>query len=679
MSDLSRRPQIDIVLAVVALLLLQTPPHAWAGEQPWLPVSPTSLAAGKPVVDARADAEVLFHRVRVVEQYAQGYFGSNIAHYVRTQVFTDRGRDQESRVEIPIRKGTEIGGIRARSVRKDGGVTELQSSQVIEKEIVKASGRALRVMTFVIPGAETGGVLEYQWAEQRGGRSGSGYRIPVQAKVPSREFEITIVPPSIRGLSIKPQIDAFNMEPFLLRNADGTYTLRASSLPALDEEVYAPPDASVGIEAYLSYQVRVEGEPEDLEQRSPRRFYTAMGAALYKDLKHPKANGAVRKAAAEIIKGKQSQDEALLALERYCRTQVRLGTPSSPGLTAKEIAWLSAPHSPSDVLERGMGSGGDIDMLFLAFAEALGYETSIGLRCDLRELEFDPDDRRITFLDDACVAVKLLGTWRLYAPSERDLPAGVHPWWFEGQTALIPVKNGAAFADHAPARAEQSVVLRRGRLRLTADGTLEGDVATTYTGHLAHPVRKRYKNLTTTEQTIEAGREQTSLHHGAAVSDVVVEVGQGGSGPTLASAYHIRVPGYAKVTGDRLLLRPSYFAAGRDPLFRSQDRRYPVWFPYRWSEFDSVTIALPEGMFVEGGNIAPPALPSRTYGQQSVTLTQSADRRVVELTRSFTFGNEEGLRFAADGYADLKRSFDAFQRQDDFTISLLREGTEAAR
>src|SRR5450432_3948503 len=91
--------------ALVALVLAASgvgPPSALAGGEEWRPVNPADLALKAPVVEPEADAEAIFWDIRIDDA---GTSDLVLQHYIRIKIFTERGREKESKVDID-RKST---------------------------------------------------------------------------------------------------------------------------------------------------------------------------------------------------------------------------------------------------------------------------------------------------------------------------------------------------------------------------------------------------------------------------------------------------------------------------------------------------------------------------------------------------------------------------------------------
>src|SRR5215472_4928515 len=101
---------IRIFLLVVCFIV--TPIAAMTGDE-WKPIDPSDLAMKTPVVEKDADAEAIFWEVRVDDGEAGELVFTN---YLRVKVFTDRGKESESKIDLQYRGSTKIKDIAARTI-----------------------------------------------------------------------------------------------------------------------------------------------------------------------------------------------------------------------------------------------------------------------------------------------------------------------------------------------------------------------------------------------------------------------------------------------------------------------------------------------------------------------------------------------------------------------------------
>src|SRR5947209_19368909 len=148
-----------ISLSLFCFIALSVAP---AMAQDWKPVDPDDLALKAPVVEKDADAEAIFWEVRVDDSQQEEL---SLKNYIRIKVFNERGRESQSKVDLPYLGFNKIKDIAARVIKPDGNVVELNKDDVFERTIVKLSGLKLKAKSFALPNVEPGAIIEYRWVE----------------------------------------------------------------------------------------------------------------------------------------------------------------------------------------------------------------------------------------------------------------------------------------------------------------------------------------------------------------------------------------------------------------------------------------------------------------------------------------------------------------------------------
>jgi hypothetical protein len=132
----------------------------------------------------------------------------------------------------------------------------------------------------------------------------------------------------------------------------------------------------------------------------------------------------------------------------------------------------------------------------------------------------------------------------------------------------------------------------------------------------------------------------------------------------------VQVHRYAERTGKRLFLQPAYFRRNSSAEFSTSERKFDLYFQYSWSEFDEVSIALPEGYELENAE-APASHEIPEVGAYKVQLGVSPDNELV-YTRDFRFGENGNILFPATAFPQLKKVFDIVHEMDNHVV-ILRE------
>jgi hypothetical protein len=657
---------IKFPLLVVCLLVVAAMPVLAAGDD-WRPIDPAELALKAPVVERDADAEALFWEVRVDD----GPVGELIfTHYIRIKVFTERGRESQSKIDIPFGQlygsTIKIKEIAARTIKPDGSIVELKKEDVFEREIIKANRVRLKAKSFAMPGLEPGAIIEYRWREVRENYNAHYTRLHFQRDIPVQTVKYYIKPGSFPGLGMRAQVFHGGLPP-IVKEKNGFYSATMTNIPAYHEEPHMPPEDQVRTWMLIYYS---EGEKTD-----PQKFWKEMGKSTYEEKKSLiKPNDEVKQAALTAIGDAATPEEKLERLFKFVRTKIKNVGDDANGMSIEEMLKIKN-KTPGDTLKRGMGFGQDIDMLFAALATAAGFDARIAYAADRGDIFFDPSFADPYFLGSYNIAVKVGDQWRFYDPALSYLLPGQLRWQEEGQDALVTDPKEPAWVKTPVTPAEKTMAKRTAKLTLSEDGTLEGEIEIEYTGHLGIE-RKEEIDEETPDKREEILRAEIKRQMSTAeVSNIRVENVRDPEKP-IVYAYHVRVPGYAERTGKRLFLRPAFFQYGIGPMFPTSDRENLVYFHYPWSEQDSVEINLPQGYDLENADVPPPNGAGKV-SQYTVRMAVTQDKRTLIYTRTFTFGTPEIILFPKTTYPALKDYFDQLHKADNHTITL-RQGTARA-
>jgi hypothetical protein len=667
------RSLVYLSLALCCLLMaMPAPSRAFAYGDNWKPIDPAELALKTPVVEKDADAEALFWEVHVADEAESGDVRTILNHYIRIKIFTDRGKESQSKIDIiPIYKNTKIRDVAGRTVKPDGSIIELKKEDIHERTLIKTNGIKVKATSFAMPGVETGSIIEYRWREERGDHITFYDRLQFQRDIPIQVVKYYIKPISVPGFDYGMRAQFFNatFKPFT-KEKDGFYSTTLTNVPAFHVEPRMPPEDQERVWMLVYY---TEDRKLNAEQ-----FFKDYGKRMYESMKPLlKVNDEIRKKSAEIIGGSTAPEEQVSKLFEFCRTNIKRIYDDANGMTDEQRAKLAKENkSPSDTLKHGMGTDRDIDTLFGALASAAGLDVRIANLPDRSDIFFDRSLADDYFLDTYAVAVRVGGDWRFFSPSNTYMPYGMLPWTAESQPALILDGKEPVFVSTPLSGPEKSLEKRTAKLALSDDGTLEGDVRIEYTGHLAAE-KKEYNDddsPTQREETLRAMvKERMST---AELSNIHVENVADPVKP-FVYAYHVKVPGYAQRTGKRLFIQPAFFEHGIGPLFPTSERKHPVYFNYPWSEEDEVSIDLPEGFKLDNAD-APASVNAGEISQFDVKIMISKDERTLNYKRKFFFGGGGNILFPTSAYPALKRYFDTLNKSDNHTLSLKQGGATAA-
>jgi hypothetical protein len=660
-----------IVFCLVALAALP------ALADDWKPINPADLALKTSVVEKDADAEAIFWEVRVADEIDGSTPRTVLTHYVRIKIFTERGRESQSKVDILFGKifgsDIKIKDITGRTIKPDGTIVELKKEDVFERTIVRASGVKAKAKSFAMPSVEPGSIIEYRWREVRNDNLANYIRLQFQRDVPVQLVKYYIKPLSLPGFPYAMRVQPFHGRntPFV-KEKDGFYSTTMENVPAFREEPRMPPEEQVRPWMLVYYT-------ED-KKLAPAQYWKEKGKEFYEIYKsRVKVSDEVKKSATEAIGDATTPEQKLERLFEFCRAKIKNINDDASGMTAEERAKWKENKSPADTLKRGMGTGNDIDMLFSALATAAGFEVRMVNLSDRSSAFFDAGFADDYFMSTYDVAVRVGDTWRFYDPASTYVPLGMLRWQEEGQDALLSDPKEPTWVKTPLSGPEKSKQKRTAKLRLTEDGTLEGDVRIEYTGHLAVE-RKEWDDDDSPAEREKTLRDRIKEQMSTAeLSDIKIENITDPVKPFVYS-FHVSVPGYAQRTGKRLFLQPAFFQHGLGPLFPTSSRKYPIYFHYPWSEEDEVTIDLPAGFSLDNAD-APAPFASGDLSRYDVKIMVTKDERTLIYKRNFFFGGGsaglERLYYDSANYSALKMFFDTLNKEDNHTVTL-KQGVATA-
>lgn len=658
---LSIRRTLAVSIAITIAAIWLSAPPALAID--WEDISPAQLAATKPRVDPQADVEALLWEtwvedVLLSDREPQTHF----KHRLRLKVFTERGLDTVKQVEIPFGNDTFVLDIDARTVQPDGTIVELKKDDVMERTLVKAGGRKVKVKSFAVPGLVPGAIVDYGWTEHRIKQLANYTRVDLQRDVPVQEVRHYIKPLALlRKLGYTMALRWFQHPATEgIQDRHGYTVFTYYDLPAFQEEPFMPPEYMLRRWMLVYYT--------ESPNATPGRYWAERGRELYEDTKRPgKTDKAVAELAASALGDATTPEAKVARLIAACREKIKRVDLDSSELTPEERKKLKPSKSSEETLRRGYGKAGDVVRLFLDLAQAARLDARVAAVPDASFHVFDPQLADDYFMVARNVAVRNGERWLFCDPTLTDLPAGMLRWQEEGQMALIADPKELLLVPTPVSAPQQSLAKREATLRLAEDGTLEGSVSEVFTGHLARMLKQADSAPSEAERIDELKQEIQRRLSTAEISEVVFENVARPEEP-FVRRYHIKVPSYAQRTGKRLFVAPPFFETNGQPAFSAGTRGHPIMFSHGWAESDRVVMEVPSGFSFEQPTMPTPidSAPVASYQATARIVAGNA----LEFERQFYFGGGGQLYYPATSYAVVKQFFDALHENDNHALVL---------
>ena len=642
---------------------------AGARADDWRPVTQAELAQKAPKVDPAADAEAIFWDVRIEDRYQGGDLSIDLHHYLRIKIFTDKGKEDFATVEIPRFGKRNISDVAARTIKQNGTIIDVKKDAVFDRELVKTKGLKVKGKSFALPNVEVGDIIEYKYRETRDNEIASYMRLYFQREIPLWTVTYHLKPLSVPWLPFGMRSMAFQVNhPPFQKDGQGFFSTSVNNVPAFKEEPDMPPQDQLRAWMLIYYE---EDKKLDAE-----KFWKETGKSDFGRFKPLiKADDHVKRTAAELISGAAKPEDKLAALDTFCRTKIRNTSLERSHMTSEERKALKENKSPGDTLKQKAGTAADVDYLFAALANAAGFDARIARVPDRGDTFFVPARPTTYFIDDIIVAVNVEGKWTFYAPASPYLEAGMLPWQHELQQALISDPKEGFFVMTQYSPPERSKRHRQGVFTLAEDGTLEGTLTYTYTGHVARGQKNRYEEMTPAQQEEDWKKSLQGRLSTLEMSDFSIKDADDPAKPMVVKQ-KVTIPGYATRTGKRILLQPAFFERGLAPRFPESTRKWDIYFDYASLDEDDVTITLPEGWQLDQPT-APQSSTFKPVGSYMVDVKKTTDGRQLIYKRHFEWAAGGNVLIPVANYAQIKKIFDFMQEQDGYTITLKQAATNA--
>ncbi len=616
----------------------------------WAPVSQSDLDAVAPVVEPDADAEAIFWEVRLDNEKRTKLFYN---HYVRVKIFTERGRERFAKIDIPFTKGKKVEDVAARVIKRDGSIVNLSSTDIFERDIIRAGKTLIRAKSFAVPGIEPGVIVEYQYKETFKGDTADNERLIFQRDIPIRRVTYFVRP--YKGMTMSARWRNMSAVRFV-DAGDGFMSTTVENVPALREEPQMPPDDEVRRWALIKYTGAFFNW---------RWVGNAFGLLF---AEATKVDGDIQSKANELTAGLSDDDRKLEAIYTFAQSKIR-NVSYDRSMTEEQREKIKNKKA-TDTLKRGMGHSDEIDLLFAALAKAAGFQVDLILAGDRSESFLDPktaDNPRAVHWTGISVTGKHGSV--LCSPGAPFMPYGIVDWYEEGVGALMANERVYRWTVTNISPPNRNLSTRTAKLKLLEDGTLEGTVRIQHLGHEATSRRRGQFERSPAERE-DAIRKIVLANLGSGeITSVAIEDFEDSTKPYTYS-YNVRIPNYAQKTGKRLFLQPNFFQFGKSPLFASSERRYSIYFEFPWSEEDTVEIELPKNY--EPDSIAEPneINEKSDLGNLKNKYDFNPETGIFKAERHFYFGTSGRLIFPVSAYKPLKTLFDLFHSADSHSIAL---------
>jgi hypothetical protein len=651
---INRKLTISASLLFFVLLAILLQSEASRAKDDWLPVPPEDLALKDNPASPGAHAMILYREDFIDAKQA---FESE---YIRIKIFTEEGK-KRGNVSIEYVKGlTGVADIRARTIRPDGSVVNFEGKP-FDKEIVKAGGIKVLAKSFDLPDVQPGCIIEYKYREQHD----ANYYWNVSWTVGGELFT------RLARYSIKPDTDPGSpplyWRKYMLpgsatpdRQKDGTLAMEVKNLPGIEDEDLMPPgDALRGrVEFFYRGQYDPANETPDQYWKRIGKAWNALDDAFI-DKK-----GALQSVVSQTVSANDTADVKLQKL--YTRVQKIRNVSYDTEKTAKEEKRekLKDNNNVDDVLKRNYASGRQLNLLMMGLARAAGFDSAMLYVAPRSGPPFLPNMEDSNSLHAELVWVHANDRDFYLDPASKFYPYGLLPWYETGVTGIKPTKQGADMIEVPRSAPADAVRERHADLRLDADGSISGTVDVNFAGMWGCAEREDER------EEDEAGRKKdlADIVKAGLPTGSEFEISSISGWDEASKPVHIEgkihIPGFATQAGHRTLVPVTIFLSAEPGHFAHEKRVNPIFFRYPYTEKDSVSLRVPDGIKIES---VPPEAKASPGGGFNYGLKAAQSGNSVSVERQLAIG---GVFYLATDYPALRSFFNSVKTHDDTQIVL---------
>ncbi len=590
-----------------------TPPEIKFGK-----VSKEELSMQYTTIDSSASAVVLADFGRTKIDYAPNKgFQLVFTRHRRIKVFTASGYDQAD-VAIPLYHD----GSDRESISQIKGYTyNLENGKVVKTKL-KSEGKFLEeydenfhIYKFTLPNVKEGSVLEYSY------RITSDFLFNLQdwefqADIPTiwSEYEVEIpeyfvYKPLAQGyypFAINEQTNASGSFNIIYRTQSGRDPLNSSSakqetrqervdyratnfhwaaqnVPALIEEPFVTTmeDYRMKMEMELS-SIQFPGEPyknfttswEEIDEQLLESDY--FGNVI-------KRTGGIQTQVASLVANASTETEKITRIYRYIQQNIRWN----------QYSRKYADQLPRKTMEEKSGNSADINLLLVAMLREAGisaHPVVLSTRSHGMLRKSFPMLKQFNYV--VAMATTSEGSL-LMDPTDSTCPPGTLPIRCLNQEGRIVTKEpGNKWVSLTPTKSSTETTMATLTL---VDGTLSGNISSSRSGYNAMRFRRNVLKESGVDGYLAKLKEN---RHAWQIKDYEV-----GSleviGKPLKETYEVTLNEAAQQAGDMIYLQPIFMGRMDENPFKSEQRVYPVDYPYPDKELFMLSLTIPDGYQVD--------------------------------------------------------------------------------
>jgi hypothetical protein len=513
------------------------------------------------------------------------------SYYARIKVLTEKGKELAT-VNIPYEHGDfKVAAIQGRTIHSDGSIVPL-AAKPSDLMAYRGGGHQYNEMTFTLPSAEAGSILEYRLQLRYSDDSVSSPQWMIQQPYFVHKAHYSFNPVFNANRQVVDKhgqiadglMYAIRLPPGarIMEDALHKYTLDVADIPPLPSGDWLPPLNAVR-DSVIFYYTNANSGPEYWDREGK---YWAKDAERF-----TAASGIIKKAAAELVApGDNDESKARKIYAAVMKIDDRDFTRSTT-----ESAKPRSNKDASGVWKQQSGSSDEIALLYVALARAAGLKAWPMQVVNRNRAEFEPTYLSTDQFDDYIAVVQIDGKEVYLDPGQRMCAFGVLHWKHELTKGFRLNDNGASIED-TPAGPPKAAGIQR-----TADVAIDDHGAASGKGRfvLSGQEALYWRQLALEEDAGTLAKDFTQ-YVGASLPDGLnadLEALDGLADYDGDLTGRIKLSGaLGSSTGKRMIVPGFLFEArGKHPFTEEKSREVAVDLHYATMEEDEVTYHFPAG------------------------------------------------------------------------------------
>lgn len=361
-------------------------------------------------VDASTTEELMELKSKVVTEFIYDGDGSLVEYFLEHRVLwlnSDHAIERYNKIYLPHSESTELLVSRARVVKSDGKIFELDKGNIFTAND-EETGKQYKYFAF--EGIEKGSFIEYFYVEKRSPNY-NGNRLFLQSSIQKEQVQFDFFSPKNLVFAFKTYNGLPPVTVDTLTTNKLHWKLETGRMDKLEEEELSAYNASRASIVYKLDQ-NLYNNKKDLSS------YGSISQNIY-SYYYPeyskKTQKAIDKFIAEVFKKQIPVEEAAIRkLEYFVKNNVYFTNGNSEELKDLDV-----------VLDKKVANEAGIVKLYTAVLKTLNIDHELVLTCDRQDLKFDPDFEATNFLQDFLIYFP--GSKKYLSPVERASRYGYPP------------------------------------------------------------------------------------------------------------------------------------------------------------------------------------------------------------------------------------------------------------